>query len=309
MTDQKEMFVDEEENIEAVPSEETREIIKTENEIVVGDDLSAGIPFNVAVSQAEQRVEVASKIIPLVLKSTLPTDWVNHSGNPWLTSGGIERVKRSLFQIDITDVKSERIMLADGSGGYFYKVQGKVTLKMGEYKVVQECIGACSSKDKFFGKKNGKWLPIEEVDEINIMRKAYTNFESNAISRILGLRGLTWDVLAQYNITPEKAATVEYKKDGGSSNPSKSELSKDAKGVLIQAWNALVVVADGDEEKAKELLMDITKSDDGKYKGITSLKRVKSEKQAYFINKQAKTLFEQIYNWDTFVKTGSVVEK
>lgn len=75
----------------------------------------------------------------------------------------------------------------------------------------------------------------------------------------------------------------------------------------IGIGNMLMALTGNDKNKAADLLESITKSDDGKFKGIRSAKVIKSEGQAWHIISDIKKKFPQ-YDWKEFESTGNLVE-
>jgi hypothetical protein len=72
------------------------------------------------------------------------------------------------------------------------------------YRYVYECkaalgsrityaMGVYSSRDAFLGQCDGQYKALEEVDENNIRRAAYSLMKGNAIKSLLGLRGIPRD--------------------------------------------------------------------------------------------------------------------
>ena len=55
---------------------------------------------------------------------------------------------------------------------------------------------------------------MSEVDETNIMKAAYSNCVANGITRLLGIRNLTWEQVKLGGIDPSKAAKVKYASGG-----------------------------------------------------------------------------------------------
>jgi len=100
-----------------------------------------------------------------------------------------------------------------------------------------EAIGSCSSRDKFFAyvseirDRNGNvireasWKPLSEIDETNVMKAAYTNLLVNGITRLLGIRNLTWDDLKEFGIDKDKVAKVEYRSSKRTSRKKNSSTS------------------------------------------------------------------------------------
>lgn len=168
--------------------------------------------------RAEKRIEAVNKIKQLALRVTNAHDWTDQGGKPYLQASGGEKVAR-LFGISWTI--SEPIFEAEEGGHFSYTYTGKFSLS----GATIEAVGTRSSKDPFFKKydysekdENGKGirkeLPPSEVDKGDLKKAAYTNLIGNGITRLLGIRNLTWEDLAAAGISKENVGKVDYKKDG-----------------------------------------------------------------------------------------------
>jgi hypothetical protein len=191
---------------------------KQENgqEIVVVSNQGLADTTDDIIASAERRISQIDKIITLSIRRTNPNDWVDQNGKPYLTSSGAEKIAR-LFGISWKILKSEKVLSNDEKGQfYFYQVSGLFSLAGNKDSV--ESVGTCSSKDQFFAKHkvNGESVlkPISEVDETNIMKAAYSNCVANGITRLLGIRNLTWDQVKQGGIDQSKTPKVNYASGG-----------------------------------------------------------------------------------------------
>jgi hypothetical protein len=164
------------------------------------------------IASAERRVAQIDKVVTLAIKRTNAQDWVDQQGKPYLTSSGAEKIAR-LFGVSWKILKSEKVNTNDEKGTfYFYQVTGVFSLAGGKDSV--EAVGTCSSKDQFFAKCGGEFKPMSEVDETNIMKAAYSNCIGNGITRLLGIRNLTWDQVHAGGIDSSKTAKVSYAAGG-----------------------------------------------------------------------------------------------
>ena len=166
-----------------------------------------------ALKIAERNEQLAKKIKLLAIKQTNPKDWVDQDGKPYLQSTGAEKVAR-LFGISwrICEGYPKRETLKDEAGTYYlYTCQGE--FDMGGKSI--EVIGTCSQRDKFFGRKGGELKSESEIDVTNIIRKAVTNMEVNGITRLLGIRNLTWEEIAEAGIKQSASNAVNYKTKAG----------------------------------------------------------------------------------------------
>ncbi len=183
--------------------------IEVVNEDVQSQELDVFQGETDMIVLAEQRAGRFKKILNLALSVTTYRDWVNQNGNPYLVHSGAERISK-LFGLSVTNMKRQKRWESDENGDkyYLYEYTGQVIARDG---MTQDCLGMCSSKDAFFGKKNKEYLPISMIDETNIQKAAYTNCIVNGITHFLGLRNVTWDQLESAGIIRDKIIKVEYK--------------------------------------------------------------------------------------------------
>jgi len=161
--------------------------------------------------QAEKRIDAVIKIKQIALKVTNKDDWVDQEGKPYLMASGSEKVA-NLFNISWRIDEPVMEQEADGAVTYNYK---------GEFSLAGRTIeveGSRSSRDTFFKKyiwENGKKTGEKPLDRRDLKMAAYTNLLGNGITRILGIRNLTYADLEKYaGIKQSEVKGVKYKKDG-----------------------------------------------------------------------------------------------
>ena len=199
--------------------------------------------------QAEKRIGAMNKIKRVALKLTNLHDWVNENGRPYLQASGGEKVAR-LFGISWRIFEPVRESL---EGGHFtYTYHGEFSLA----GATIEAIGTRSSKDGFFKRydKERVELPPSEIDPGDVKKSAYTNLLGNGITRLLGIRNLTWEDLKEFaGITIDQVASVAYRKEGKApssqpgketAKPSSDDSSTEAQGKAIHAQLNKLGVAD-----------------------------------------------------------------
>uniref|UniRef100_UPI00352B1F15 hypothetical protein n=1 Tax=Aerococcus urinaeequi TaxID=51665 RepID=UPI00352B1F15 len=174
-------------------------------------------------AQAERRVEAINKIKQYSLRLTQPGDWVDQNGRPYLQVSGAEKIAR-LFGISWRIDEPIREELEGGH--YIYTYKGYFSLAGAEI----EAIGSRSSKDPFFKRYiyvNGerKELPPSEIDPGDVKKAAYTNCIGNGITRLLGLRNISYEDLEKVaGIKREQIAKIQYKsKDKQSTDTEPAE--------------------------------------------------------------------------------------
>lgn len=251
------------------------ELLKTEEEIpaIVSDDL-------VHISEyAEKRVEAIKRIKRAALAVTSNYDWVSQNEKPYLQVSGAEKIAR-LFGISWRIDEPEKTTTEDGHYSYIYK--GYFSLG----STIIEAIGSRGSKDPFFSKSHGKDIPPSEINENNVRKAAYTNLLGNGITRLLGLRNLTWEDLKVSGIEKSKVGRVEYKK---------KRMSKKNKELRDKIGSMLLEMSENDKKMASELLEGITlfiAKDGKKVKGKKSLSEL-TEKSIPTIYGKVKKEYEE----------------
>lgn len=190
----------------------------SDNEVVVREDMPPiGDDFLIQVAdQAEKRIDAVIKIKRVALKVTNARDWTDQNGNPYLQVSGSEKIA-NLFSISwrIEEPKYDE----EPDGHFTYSIKGEFSL--GGRTIEVE--GTRSSKDPFFNRydytkpkdSSGKHpnLPPSSIDKGDVKKAALTNLYGNGITRILGIRNLTWDDLAEFaGITKETVTSIQYKK-------------------------------------------------------------------------------------------------
>jgi hypothetical protein len=214
--------------------------------------------LHVRIKRAENMAAMQEKMKELSLRATHSGDWVDQDGKPYCQGSGAEKI-RMRWNLMVFDVRFEKYNEVDDAGPYYrFECHGKVGYDRERF---MDSIGNCSSRDKFFAKRGGKLLPMQDVDMNNIQKSAYTNFLVNGIMRFLGLRNLTWEELKPYGILKDKAAKVEYAKGKKS-----AVWTDEQKSLATRITNYLLADADGNKETAMNSLASLTefKGKDGK---------------------------------------------
>lgn len=223
---------------------------------------------------AEARIDAVIKIKQLALKVTNPRDWTNQQGNPYLQVSGAEKIA-NLFNVSWSFLTPEPICDTEADGHYTYTFQGRFT--MGGRSIEVE--GSRSSKDSFFKqnlyKKEGGLDREKTVDERDNRRDvkmaALTNLLGNGITRLLGIRNLTWDDLEKFaGIRQEDVlGKVEYKKKGEVKPPQEKGASSEPEKPEAELRSELAamckVIGDIGGLKPEEILYSLTVNKDGKF--------------------------------------------
>lgn len=201
--------------------EDVYDVVETGGAISpLGDDLLVA-----AARMAEERIDAVVKIKQMALKVTNASDWTDQQGKPYLQVSGAEKVANLYsvsWKIDEPTCEYEE------SGHFTYTYRGVFSM-MGRSIQVE---GSRSSKDPFFKKYDWKdgvktEKPVSELDRRDIKMAALTNLLGNGITRILGIRNLTWDDLEKFaGITQNDVKNkINYKKEGEQQKPNVSRKS------------------------------------------------------------------------------------
>ena len=189
------------------------------NELTVREDYAPiADDFLLQVAdQAEKRIDAVMKIKRISLKVTNARDWTDQNGNPYLQVSGSEKIA-NLFNISWRI--DEPVREDEPDGHYTFTQKGYFAL--GGRTI--EVIGTRSTKDPFFKKyeyvgmgesKKRVELPPSAIDPGDVKKATLTNLLGNGITRILGIRNLTWEDLKEYaNITRDQVTAIQYRKAG-----------------------------------------------------------------------------------------------
>lgn len=224
---------------------------------------------------AEKRVEAMRKLRLASVKATSPSDWVDQSGSPYLQCSGAEKIAR-LWGLSwkITTLHKEQ-----RDGRYIWFVGLRI---WGPGLGAIEVIGTRKSDDPFFAKRGGEIIP-DQVDEASVQKAAYTNALVNGITRLLGLRNLTWEELQQYGFDPAKAPRVERLK--------KPEITDEERHKQNEIRNTLIGLCGGDPRAALLKLKELTTftaKDGTEVPGVTSFSSLRGKRLDIALGKVRK---------------------
>ncbi|MBN1422415.1 MAG: hypothetical protein JXP34_26805 [Planctomycetes bacterium] len=247
--------------------------------VVLPSAATMSMDIDSLVQLAERQVELQKRVMTIALKATHDWDWVDQGGKPYLCVSGAEKIAPK-FGVSITDVIEERFEREDELGKfYFYRYKGNAAAP--HFGRLEGVIGTCSSRDQFFayvtvwetdpatGAKTKKKVlrPLSEIDEGNIMKAAYSNLVVNAVTRVLGIRNLTWEVVQQAGIDVSQVARVDYGKGKAKGKEGGQDHRASGKGQMSEVKRKLgalildlvhtqnpAISAEQAKEKARELL-------------------------------------------------------
>jgi hypothetical protein len=202
----------------------TNEMIEYEQQqpVMFADDTLLAM-----AEQAERRIEAVIKIKQVALRVTNAGDWVDQNGRPYLQASGAEKIGNLFnisWRIDEPSVEIEE------DGHYTYTYRGVFSMSGRSIQVE----GSRSSKDGFFRQyvwENNKKTERTVADRDNkrdVKMAALTNLLGNGITRLLGIRNLSYaDLEAYAGIKKSDLGKVEYKSEGSEKkDPPKSAVRR-----------------------------------------------------------------------------------
>jgi hypothetical protein len=247
----------------------------------MGDELEvidAGVPQTreaesqvplglISLQMARARAKLVQECRVLAVNQTEPGDWYDYGGNPGMDVGAAERI-RLLFGLQAYDLSVQRDDKVDSKGSfYIYTVTGRI----GNEREQMDIVGSQTSRKAFYSKSQGEDIDSVDVNEGNVKKDAISNWWTNAISRFLGLRGLTWERIAEISngrITKDKAKKIDFK-----SGKAERTQGDDDKATKIWAW--LLEMNGQSVEAAKNQLKSLTAFND--FKGYLDISKVSAK--------------------------------
>jgi hypothetical protein len=167
---------------------------------------------------AEKRIAFFDSVAKLSLLRTSVHDWVDQGGKPYLQATGAEKLM-AVWGIYTRDVKITVEM--DASTGFpAYEVTGRVGSRT--LGTEMDVVGGRNANDNFFQKQ---LAATGKLDLQDVRKTAYSNWIANAVTRLIGMRGMTWEEVATatHNRINKQTCTgkVEYRKnDSGPQAPA-----------------------------------------------------------------------------------------
>lgn len=165
------------------------------------------------VQRLDQAVESYKKIVSISIKLTNAWDWSDLGGKPYLQCSGAEKIA-SPFKVSMGVPTKERLERTDKEGKPYYIWVFQATFSSSQLRRTIVAQGKCSSRDQFFGKDGETFKEMDDVREEDVLQAAYTNLFNNGVQRLLGIRNLTWEQLAQGGIKQEAVGKVAFRKGG-----------------------------------------------------------------------------------------------
>lgn len=252
----------------------TTQIMPADVPVLGGDNLIA------MAQQAEMRIEAIKRIKKVALAVTNQHDWINQQGKPYLQVSGAEKVAR-LFGLSWRLNEPTVDMEPDGHYAFIYTGE----FSLGTASI--EAVGSRSSKDPFFRKRDDKLLAPDEIDRCDVRKSAYTNCIGNGVTRLLGIRNLTWEEVEEFGqFKRAEASRVEYQKRG--------EMSEEAKGHRDEIRRMILEMSGGKGNAARDQLFNLTSFTTKEGKDVPGKRRLEdlSEKMVAVTCGKVKKAYE-----------------
>lgn len=249
------------------------------------------------LAELDRMNNVIERVVNAAIKATHSGQWCDMQGKPYLTGPGAEVValRCGVSWKNVTSRKEWRE--DEGGRSYLYIYEADFVLGHGPFAHTLEAIvGTCSSRDQFIGTnfKDGKdQRALSEVEEGSIMKGAMTNMIVNGVTRVTGIRNMTWEQLAPMGITAGGAARVTFAE--GSKGGSQNSGASAAESLEIKWGNAKGKKISEIDDKDLAFYMgrwdeEITKADPDKAKfRSTTLKMLAAGKEEQAKRANAKS--------------------
>jgi hypothetical protein len=214
------------------PNEQRNTALPTDNDVVEADTPQQEIyrmdqegDPEVMLAVLEKKAQLAPRFKAaqdtILASQTYARDWTEFDGRMCLSAAGAERVGR-LFDIQYFETTWLKEEFTDAVGkGYRYVYECKAALG----SRITYALGVYSSRDAFLGQESGQYKVLEDVDENNIRRAAYSLMKGNAIKSLLGLRGIPkeeWQKLMHAAGRPARKAPPGKGTRGGTIGPDQA---------------------------------------------------------------------------------------
>lgn len=146
---------------------------------------------------ADQLAEDIKRIKTAALKLTNSADWVDFGGTPYLQGSGVEKIAGAF---GITWRKTQPLERQEINGKIYYITT--MLFSLGGRTI--EAIGSRSPEDDFFDNQ-------KTLDEGDVIKASYTNCEVNGVTRILGIRNLTFAELEKAGLLRKDMKGFKFK--------------------------------------------------------------------------------------------------
>jgi hypothetical protein len=221
--------------------------------------VTPGLPSEGALDRAEKRDALMRRVMQLAITATNESDYSMLGQNLWIEATGVEKIARR-FGITFGRPTITKEYHDDKDGKRFYTMVCEGEIFMSDVDRIW-AIGTADSNDQFLTQDHKN-----EADVNDIRKKAWSNWEVNGVTRLLGIRGITTDDLKAGHLNPQLIRGVKFRSkeetpvgNGGTTGITGLEMRR-------QIGEALTAEFGEDEDAAKTKLRLVTefKGNDGK---------------------------------------------
>lgn len=224
------------------------------------------------IAAVERRNNAIEQITTAALKKLMPKDFVDMGGKPFLQGVGAERLKK-YFGIRVTNVRRVPEVgyetVAEDDAGRL-RVTYLAEYHLGD--MVELGVGMRDTHNNFLCKKNSDYKALSEINLPDLDQAARTAMERDGISRLLGLRGLTWEYLEGIGFKRGEGGSVTYSRGAEGGNASGGDSDAQRMQAEIREW--ILEMAGGDKEIAKDILQNYTKNPEKGYAGYREVAKL-----------------------------------
>lgn len=207
------------------------------------------------IEQVDTRLRWLDRVLTLSLKRTRPTDWVlmtSKSGvKPYMQGTGAEALAR-LFGVEWkvdNAVRTNSIDEDTKETYYTFEFYGTFSLRSTGEAI--QVYGARSSNDAFFREQ-------KKVDWRDVKQAAYTNMIVNGVTRLLGLRTVTLEMLQEAGVDVDAIPSFGFK---GKSKEDERLDTGDKTDVRVKLLELMTTIVGSDHSKLSTFLTELTAFD------------------------------------------------
>lgn len=158
------------------------------------------------VTRAEKSLACFRALRLVALRATDEPDWTDFGGTPYLNSAGALKIATALgVSLKLVSIEATREKLGDHEVARYV---AQVSASFLGREIALE--GVASSDEAFFARKNGRSLPLAEINLGSVRKKALTQAHARAVKAVLGLEGVSWQDLRAAGVTRNGTNRVEY---------------------------------------------------------------------------------------------------
>ncbi len=172
--------------------------------------------------KAQEMMQAYDRLRQFAVSLTKPNEWRDYNGHPRLESGAAMRVG-NMWGLNIDSPTITCTLTEDKEGPKLEIRADSIAHLRATGSSFPVCGTGSSRKDVWAtryrtirGTRTKVVLPLEEVDEGNVIKAALTQMKTNAVLEVTGLKGVTWEELA--HVTGDKITkaasgkAVDYRK-------------------------------------------------------------------------------------------------